>query len=61
MVKITDCELAVYQMHKNRYNKIEISNALGISDEAVEWCLEKNTHHLRKLAEMDDGHEKGII
>ena len=61
MTEITDRELAVYQMHKNHYTKIEIGKALGISDESVEWCLDKNSYHLRKLAAMDDRHEKGVI
>ena len=60
-MKITDRELAVCQMHKNRYTRIEIADALKISDETVDWILNKNSYHLRKLAEMDDGCEKGVI
>jgi len=60
-MKITDRELAVYQMHKNRYSRIEIADALKISDEAVDYCLEKNRFHLRKLADMDEHNEKGVI
>jgi len=60
-VKITDRELAVYQMHKNHYTRVEIADALKISDETVDWILNKNSFHPRKLAEMDEENEKGAI
>lgn len=61
MTKITDRELAVYQMHNNRYSKVEIADALKISDEAVEWCLEKNKKHPLRLENMDLHNQRGVI
>lgn len=61
MVQITDKELAVYQMHRNGFNKIEIADALKISDERVEIIFRKNAHHPRKLADMDRGNKRGVI
>lgn len=42
MVQITDRELAVFQMHNNCYSRNEIAKVLGISNQTVEYCLEKN-------------------
>lgn len=61
MIQITDRELAVYQMHKNHYTKNEIAKGLKITEESVEWILHNNSYHLRKLAEMDEGNERGVI
>jgi Response regulator containing a CheY-like receiver domain and an HTH DNA-binding domain len=41
MVQITDRELAVFQMHNNCYSRNEIAKVLGISNQTVEYCLEK--------------------
>lgn len=61
MVQITDRELAVFQMHNNCYSRNEIAKALGISNQTVEYCLEKNKKYLRKLSEMDAHDERGVI
>ncbi|HCD07676.1 MAG TPA: hypothetical protein DEQ50_05330 [Lactobacillus sp.] len=61
MVQITDRELAVFQMHNNRYSRNEIAKALGISNQTVEYCLEKNKKYFSKLFEMDAHGERGVI
>jgi len=52
-MKVKDIQLAVYQMHNNKYPKIEISRVLNISDAEVELYLEENSKHKRMLERAD--------
>jgi len=54
ILKVKDVQLAVYQIHKNKYPKIEISRVLHISDAEVEMYFEENRKHERLLKKLDE-------
>jgi len=47
-------QLAVYQIHNNKYPKIDISRVLHISDAEVETYLKDNQRHERLLKRLDE-------
>ncbi|WP_153381698.1 hypothetical protein [Companilactobacillus mishanensis] len=51
---LTDKNLAVFQMQKNDYTRIEIADAMCLPDSTIHEIAEFNINHYEELEQMDE-------